>query len=207
MTPHTLPSTAPRTLHIANLAGDDYQHGGQDRPVTDDLDAANVVSSISSDSDSELGPVFHYPVLDIDIPAALVPSSTPGHFHLYLDHGMPDADYWELCDALAKAGILQPGYVSACKSRGYTSVRLPWVKKAAAETSPEEADAAAIVAQAVAQAEADHNIAEAAREWVAAEREYYDADEDHKRAAMFSRAQRRRNALTRLVEAEEETRP
>lgn len=132
MSAHQLPSTAPRTLHIANLAGDDYQQGGEDRPATDDLDAANVVSSIASWGKPGQPWSRHYPVLDLDIPAHLVPSSTPGHSHLYLDVEIDDEGYWTLCDALANAGILQPGYVSACKSRGYTSVRLPWIRKEAA---------------------------------------------------------------------------
>ena len=140
MTDRQLPSDYPRTFHKANLTGDDYERGGEDRPVVS-IDEANVVSSIRSgntptplDPDStEVPPaaewVTHHPVLDLDIPVHLVPSSTPGHSHLYIDTGINGRKFWAMCDALAAAGVLQEGYVRACKTRGYTSVRLPWVKK------------------------------------------------------------------------------
>lgn len=135
MSDHSLPSCAPRTLHVANLIGDDYQEDGEDRPVTDDLDAANVVSSIRRGDEPGKSWTEHWPVLDLDIPAALVPSSTPGHSHLYLDVRVSEDAFWRMCDALAGAGVLQPGYVNACKSRGYTSVRLPWIRKVPATDS------------------------------------------------------------------------
>ena len=128
---HALPSDMPRTLHVANLATTDYDPSGRDRPAIDDPSEANVISSIRRGGGN---PTTHYPVLDLDIPAYLVPSSTPGHSHLYLDVELLDADYWALCDVLATYGILEPGYVSACKERGYTSVRLPWVRKEEAES-------------------------------------------------------------------------
>ena len=131
---HQLPSSAPRTLHVANLAGNDYEEGGQDRAITDDPEAANVISSIRRGDKPGTSWARHLPVLDIDIPAILVPSSTPGHSHLYLDVEMPESTFWKLCDALAEVGVLQHGYVIACKSRGYTSVRLPWIKKSESAT-------------------------------------------------------------------------
>lgn len=71
----------------------------------------------------------HRPVLDIDFPVKVVPSSTPGHFHLYLDKEMSWEVYEELLKALGKAGILEEGYVRASIAREHTSVRLPWIKK------------------------------------------------------------------------------
>ena len=47
MTDRQLPSDYPRTFHKANLTGDDYERGGEDRPVVS-IDEANVVSSIRS---------------------------------------------------------------------------------------------------------------------------------------------------------------
>lgn len=75
---------------------------------------------------------FHRPVLDIDFPAKLVPSSTPGKFHLYLDKPMTWPVYEKLLTALADAGIIEPGYANASIDRMATFVRLPWVKKEAA---------------------------------------------------------------------------
>ena len=140
MTDHQLPSDYPRTFHKANLAGSDYKSGDVGRPVVS-IDEANVVSSIHSgetptplDPDSTEVPaaaarVTHHPVLDLDIPVHLIPSSTPGHSHLYIDTSINGREFWAMCDALAAAGVLEEGYVRACKTRGYTSVRLPWVKK------------------------------------------------------------------------------
>ena len=121
-----IPSHLPRTLHVASFESGGY--GMDDVKPTNDINEANVISSIAQGM--EPGPhAEHYPVLDIDFPAHLVPSSTNGHCHLYIDIRLTDEQMWRLCDVLADVGILEPGYVGGCKSRGYTSVRLPWLKK------------------------------------------------------------------------------
>ena len=84
-----LPSGAPRTLHIADLSRNEYVQGKDDREPTVDLDQANVVSSLQSGTEPG-SRAQHYPVLDLDLPAVLVPSSTPGHSHLYIDLPIPD---------------------------------------------------------------------------------------------------------------------
>ena len=96
-------------------------YDGEHAPV-ENIEAAHII--LSADDDG-----MHRPVLDIDFPAALIPSSTPGHFHLYLDKQMNFATYVILLDALAAAGVIEKGYASVSKARGYTSARLPWVKK------------------------------------------------------------------------------
>lgn len=90
---------------------------------TDMLGEADIVTSQFKDSET------HMAVLDIDVPAALVPSSTPGKHHLYISTLMDWETYERLLDAMADAGILEPGYVGASKARGFTAVRLPWVVK------------------------------------------------------------------------------
>lgn len=73
---------------------------------------------------------WHSPVLDVDFPVRLVPSSTPGHFHLYFDGVMMAwAKYEKLLKALAEAGIIETGYYENAIRRGMTMVRLPHVKK------------------------------------------------------------------------------
>lgn len=72
---------------------------------------------------------LHKPLLDIDMPARLIPSSTPGHHHLFIECEMTWSQYGKLLLALAEAGILEMGYVRASLQRGYTAVRLPWIKK------------------------------------------------------------------------------
>ncbi|WP_243063227.1 hypothetical protein [Humibacter sp. RRB41] len=94
---------------------------------TDDIDEANAITSKTSD----LGDGVHKLLLDIDLPVQVFPSSTPGHFHLYIDH--PIQGFQEkvvpIIDALAAAGIVEQGYAAACRDQGFTTLRLPWVKK------------------------------------------------------------------------------
>lgn len=92
--------------------------------------AANLVTSLVADRAGR----WHAPVLDLDFPAELVPSTTEGHFHLYLDHEIPEDRYFRLLDALADCGIIERGYASASKRRGFSAVRVPWVKKPGASS-------------------------------------------------------------------------
>lgn len=72
----------------------------------------------------------HSPVLDIDFPARLEPSSTPGHFHLYLEGlEMPWATYEALLVALGDAGVIGEGYLRHSLNREQTMVRRPHIKK------------------------------------------------------------------------------
>lgn len=133
-----VPGSMPRTLHTADLApGTDreYDPDAPDCEAVDGVEDANVVSSLERGADPKANPI-HYPVLDIDRPCVLVESSTPGHYHLYIDVAVGDGAYWAMCEAMAEAQILQPGYVAASKRRGYTSVRLPWIRKPEPEPGP-----------------------------------------------------------------------
>jgi hypothetical protein len=73
---------------------------------------------------------FHRPILDLDMDAHLVPSSSAAHHHLYLDKVLKWSDYVKLLDVLAELGIIEPGYRDASIAREFTAVRLPWVAKA-----------------------------------------------------------------------------
>lgn len=75
------------------------------------------------------GMKYHAPVIDLDLPCMLVPSTTPGHYHLYIDQIIPQEKFWKLLDALVEADLVEPGYASASKARGYSAVRAPHVKK------------------------------------------------------------------------------
>jgi len=72
---------------------------------------------------------MHAPVLDLDVPHTLVASTSEGHSHLYLDVPMTWWRYKRLLRALAKAGIIEKGYVKASLRRKHTDVRVPWLKK------------------------------------------------------------------------------
>jgi len=85
---------------------------------------ANLVGSLCDDG------VSHMPVLDIDRMAVrVVPSTTPGNFHLYIDKPMPWSDYAELIEMLAVVGIIERGYANASLERRATFVRKPGVLK------------------------------------------------------------------------------
>jgi len=111
---------------VDSLAGDSEEPEAweSDRTSTQDLTTANTISSRIFGLDH-----WHAPVLDIDLPCHLEPSSTPGHFHLFIDKPMPWSAYVKVLEVLAEAGILQRGYADASIERGATYVRLPWVRK------------------------------------------------------------------------------
>jgi hypothetical protein len=73
----------------------------------------------------------HSIMLDIDLPATLIESSTVGHHHLYIDHAMPWKQYKRLLKALAEAGVIERGYDHAAIRQGSTMLRPPWVQKTA----------------------------------------------------------------------------
>lgn len=79
-------------------------------------------------SDTEEATYAQYTILDLDFPAELIASSTPGHYHLYLDKPISHAKWEALMVALAEAGIIEPGYANSSRSRGYNMVRLDRTK-------------------------------------------------------------------------------
>lgn len=125
-----VPGSAGRTLRKVEFSATYDEGNDQDCPVVP-IDEANVVTS-----EAEYLPGWHYPVLDIDFPCELVPSTTPGHFHLYLDRAIQWPDYEALLDALADAQIIERGYAEAAMRRQRTDVRLPWISKPGPETNP-----------------------------------------------------------------------
>lgn len=74
---------------------------------------------------------MHYPCLDLDYPAELIESSTPGHYHLYLNPngGLTWAQYSTLLVVMGEIGLLEVGFVQASLRRGGTYLRPPWIRK------------------------------------------------------------------------------
>lgn len=99
----------------------------RDREVTD-LENADVISSLIKGTEHLSGGV-HVLAIDIDLPCYLVKSTTPGHYHFYVNAAITWKDYTALLRALSDAGIIEEGYVQASLARGHTDLRLPWVKK------------------------------------------------------------------------------
>lgn len=85
-------------------------------------ESANLIGSLCGDGKHRL-------ILDLDIPATLVPSSTEGHSHLYIDAAMSFDTMIAVIDALASAGVVDRKWAKVVRSRGMALVRPPWVKK------------------------------------------------------------------------------
>lgn len=115
------------------MTEEDYE---ADTEFVDDANDAEVVLSITGKTTpvEEWGTTWeaplHRPILDVDFPIAAVPSTTPGHFHLYIDKELTWTQYRELLGVLADIGIIERGYLQASEARQFTSVRMPSVKKA-----------------------------------------------------------------------------
>lgn len=100
-----------------------YEQMGQDVPEKDYEKAHLVSSSVKNDED------MHLPVLDIDYSAHLEPSSTEGHYHLYLNKKITWEQYQKLLNIMSECGLLESGFVEASINRGYSSVRKPGLSK------------------------------------------------------------------------------
>lgn len=101
--------------------------GGFNRaPLQDKSVDANLVASTTGDDPKT---AVHYPVIDMDVPINIVPASRIGHTHLYINHPVSQEGLFEILDVLAKHGIVEKGYADASRATGYSSVRLPWIKK------------------------------------------------------------------------------
>lgn len=88
---------------------------------------ANLVGSRRADG-------LHAPALDLDHRAHLVPSTTAGHFHLYIDVPMTWRAYRRLLRAFYRAGILDRSVYWRSLDRGSTYVRPPGVQKTEEES-------------------------------------------------------------------------
>lgn len=130
-----------RTLLTADLSpapAGEYGDGG--RAATEDASDATLISSEIWMGAANVGVEaveqhgwpeerLHAPALDLDFPCVLVPSSTKGHFHLYLNKPVPWSAYLKVLDAMVEAGLVEEGYVNAARRRGATHLRLPHIKK------------------------------------------------------------------------------
>lgn len=101
----------------------------EQREPAKDIAEANISTSIREDIGDPHAQPVHALLIDLDIPAWLVPSSTPGHSHLYVDVAIQQDAYFRLLRALAECGVIQHGYAASSIARGGTALRLPWVKK------------------------------------------------------------------------------
>lgn len=105
--------------------GGDYSNS----PQGVEADVMNGATAVTSRRVNEFGLERHAVLIDLDVPAWLVPSSTEGNSHLYIDVSTTRSKYFRLLDALAECGVIERGYAEASKRKGASYLRLPWVKK------------------------------------------------------------------------------
>lgn len=123
-----------QSVGVVDFEGDSGGPGGRHQlydtleDAAEDLSGANVVVSMTVEDVD-----IHKIVLDIDHPVKVLPSTTEGHHHLFIDKAMTWSQYVDVLRALAVAGVIEPGYKNASVDRGFTAVRLPWVKKEATD--------------------------------------------------------------------------
>ena len=109
------------------LGDPDYEKE-TDTVEPESIDEVNLIGSQIYEDDSN-GDAMHAITIDLDVPARLVPSSTEGHSHLYIDVPISWDEYDRILRALADAGIVEQGYAKAAITRKQTYLRPPWVKK------------------------------------------------------------------------------
>lgn len=100
----------------------------QSAAMTQLLGAENCVTKIIG---RHTGGGRHRPELEVIVGCdmALIPSSTPGHYHLILDVNLPWYTYTDLLRQARDIGLIEYGYVDAAIRKGYSSIRTPWTKK------------------------------------------------------------------------------
>lgn len=103
----------------------DYE--AMDRERVDEWEKANAVSSEIVTWPLHKGE--HAVLLDLDHRCWLFDSSSPGHYHLYIDVSISWRRYKKLLKALMRAGIIEKGYYKASISRGATFLRTPDTRK------------------------------------------------------------------------------
>lgn len=127
------PETSGRALGwIDPRIMDEADSESDGAPADFDATEPNVVTSVASRNEAGV-PTWHLPVLDIDLEARLVPSSTPGHYHLFIEKLVDTPHYEKLLKVLAECGIIGAGYEHFSMERGYTTARLPHSKKPTTE--------------------------------------------------------------------------
>lgn len=114
--------TGTRALWILSEA-DMTEYGMEPAPTTDEALSTLVSSNSVADPDT------HYPIIDLDLPCRLVPSSTSGHFHLYIDAPVGRKRYRELLEALCNADLISEGIILQFDRLNGTFARQPWIAK------------------------------------------------------------------------------
>lgn len=120
------PGGQPTTRVDTDLVGRTYWflknfksgYGGTDARLVKSHDEGNLVSSECEDG-------LHAPIFDLDYDVDLIPSKTPGHFHLYLNKKIEWDKYLKVLEAMADAGLIEQNYYKAAKTRRKAMLTIP----------------------------------------------------------------------------------
>lgn len=116
---HTTPMERLRYSLTSHYCTDGYTRTGGTYLEPEPDVAGDLVSS------ELLGCKFHAPVFDIDVACQLRPSKTEGHFHLYCSVPTTWRRYKRAMKAMAKAGIVDQGWVKLAQKRKFGLVCTP----------------------------------------------------------------------------------
>jgi hypothetical protein len=112
-----------RTLWKCDILDGPYIPGSPgDRIRVGDDGTHNLVSSLTEDG-------RHMPAIDLDIPHSYLPSSTPGHGHLFIDMPMSWEQYELLLTVLHSVGIIEDGFFRLSLQRKASFLRKPGTYK------------------------------------------------------------------------------
>lgn len=100
-----------------------------DSPYEEDPERVESEHGYATLVSSKLPNGNHMPVIDLDLPCTLVPSSTPGHFHLYVNQEMSFGQFLNMLQMMTDAGVVQPGFNRFTRERGQAFVRYPGVTR------------------------------------------------------------------------------
>lgn len=115
--PNTPAMTRRRQAREAGPAWD-YANGEKAQLCAKGHSAGDLVTSIVDRDERK-----HVPVIDLDVPAILYPSTN--NWHLMVDVQMSWWKYALLLKVLSFVGIIERGYAKASIKRGYSAIRKP----------------------------------------------------------------------------------
>lgn len=115
---HLVDLGARRYYKVQEFHDPGYPTSSTQRRVLCERAEADLVSS-------EVGDGLHAPAIDIDLPCRVIPSSTPGHFHLLIEKAMSWKQYENLLKAMVDAGVVEQGFYTMAKACKATYLRVP----------------------------------------------------------------------------------
>jgi hypothetical protein len=100
------------------------------KKFSDFLEVLQAVGLVSGDfrklAEWMIQPASGYvSILEVEFPIQLIPSTTPGHYHLYLDRKISWEQYILVLESAHEAGIINKGFYEMSIKNGQSMVLLP----------------------------------------------------------------------------------